>query len=897
MDEKNDNLPSELEPKLSISEAVLDVDKGVLNVRGWRLCQGDQVKVVLMSDRLGEIGEAEQGIVREDVSKKFPQYSDSAPGWSFRAVVGEWGPEENITAVLKDSNGELSLSKSPKLMYTEQGPGRFSISECYYDTESKFLHLAGEVYPKQPPYRLRVVLGNGRTEVVQSLFLPSGNKLLKTGGLINQFGGFKTKVLFLGQGSLTSISLVADLIDGAQSVWDIDPRQVLFDRPDAAISLIRLDMLRDRLLVEGWYRSYDPVTTVELTLGNQKCFAYPVIEKDPELTKELGFRGPSVFRVRYDAVLSEALDIKDLKIADASATLSLFNRNSLLGGFQSEPDMVEIVSTRATKIIFDKRRSLLLIWGQCAPGMHPKEVVLSVNGRVVGEPLMPVCPDADPSAEIFTWFVAKEINFDLKKEHRIGLEAFGHKNTGGEKIRGVPEPIIVSASQVVDSHEDHEVGALISAHNLAPRRFPEPTVTFVFQGSVLSKGGGVTRLLTMLRAFKEAGYYTSVIDRTAPWEYMAAIDEYTKFRTICDEHMVVPQVYKRHILEDALVWATSGRADSPESKKLTENLRRTQKEGRLTKGDGKGLYSRVDSQFNLICAAIAHRHRPDLLISLFAWSCEVHNFLPSNTYGMIDTIDVQSSRYMAFQAAQEKYGSTAIPSLAKYTVDAKTERSFLNTAQTCIAISLDEKELLDEMIGAHRTVLASVAGQESAFVGSPSKSKSVLFVGNNYEPNNHGIREFVDNVWPAILAKVPQATLNVVGSCGQSIEGLGGGSITVHGVVHDLEPFYSDAAVVTNPVYFGTGVPVKVVEALSKGKACVATAVGARGMEAASGAKGALAISETSDGLSSTIVELLSNPKKRSKMEHNAYEYARVHLAPGAVHSNLFNYLESKMFY
>ena len=71
-----------------------------------------------------------------------------------------------------------------------------------------------------------------------------------------------------------------------------------------------------------------------------------------------------------------------------------------------------------------------------------------------------------------------------------------------------------------------------------------------------------------------------------------------------------------------------------------------------------------------------------------------------------------------------------------------------------------------------------------------------------------------------------------------------------------------------NPVLFGTGLPVKTIEALSRGKPVVATPAGIRGLEA--DFHGALLLADTPDAFVEQVLELLENGAKRSAMSHRA---------------------------
>ncbi|WP_412074396.1 glycosyltransferase [Tritonibacter mobilis] len=883
-----------LRPRINISKAIYDAATRWLTVNGWRLCPGGTSEITLSSAKLGPLGSARQGLPRADVHKNHPQYDDANAGWTFEATLECMDRDDLICAVLTAANGEEFQFEAPLAICNAVGDlNRVHLSQCNYDTESKFLEICGELYPELPARRLRIDLGDSRSELINRPFLPSGNMTKQTGGIVNRFGGFETRVNFLGQGDLQSINLVAEHIDGSETTWVLDSEQIGFDQPQGEITSVHFNQLQDELIVEGWFRSYEPVTTISFEVQGEPCYAIPQITEDAELTRKLGFRGPQVQRFRYQARMSHALS--SFPVVQQAVTLSLYNRATILAQFEAQEARIVTTSVAVTRIAFDKRSSLLMVWGDCAPGTRPAEILFKVNGRQIGGPLTVTVPDVDPTAEIRSWFAAEEVNFELTPQHKVELVAI--KPDGAQVVlQSLPPVMIIRANNTLEGFSKADAVKSLLAHNTTPRPLQEPLACFVFQGSILGKGGGSVRIRNMMRSFKRAGYSIALIDRSAPWDFKDALLSYKDLAAYCDAHLTIPQLYKDDMLKAVQEQFSNLRSPSPRQKALLTFLNRALKEGRVTKGNGEGLYARVDSKFNGNAAALLHHLKPDVAITQFAWSSEIHTILPDGCFGLLDTHDVQSARYQDFAAARKRFGEEAVPDLERYAVDQSTEQRFLNMAQACIAISPDEKETLDSMLGTRNTVLATLSTSAQTFIGSPRDSKSLLFVGNYYEPNNFGIRTFLDEVWPTVRNAIPDAYIDIIGRCGADLESYASSQVRIHGIVDDISGFYDEAALVLNPVQFGTGIAVKLVEALSQGKASVSTARGARALEAAIEA-GALEVAETSQEFADKVMTLLKNPEKRASIEQAAYAFSQTRLQPEVVHSNLFNFLESRLYY
>ncbi|WP_236737439.1 glycosyltransferase family 4 protein [Mycolicibacterium llatzerense] len=109
-----------------------------------------------------------------------------------------------------------------------------------------------------------------------------------------------------------------------------------------------------------------------------------------------------------------------------------------------------------------------------------------------------------------------------------------------------------------------------------------------------------------------------------------------------------------------------------------------------------------------------------------------------------------------------------------------------------------------------------------------------VFVGLLSLPHNEdGVRAFLADVWPMVLTRMPAARLRIIGrECSPELaESVGrcGGSVTLEGYVEDLTEVLRSASGLINYLRFGSGIKLKVIEALGRGLPVVSTSVGADG--------------------------------------------------------------------
>ena len=105
--------------------------------------------------------------------------------------------------------------------------------------------------------------------------------------------------------------------------------------------------------------------------------------------------------------------------------------------------------------------------------------------------------------------------------------------------------------------------------------------------------------------------------------------------------------------------------------------------------------------------------------------------------------------------------------------------------------------------------------------------------GMSYHANSDGVDWFVDNVWPLVKARHPDAVYNIVG--GGVPEKLAekwanADGVRVWGFVDDLAAQYEAACAVIAPIFAGAGTCIKVLEAALYGRKVFATPFGARGL-------------------------------------------------------------------
>lgn len=146
-----------------------------------------------------------------------------------------------------------------------------------------------------------------------------------------------------------------------------------------------------------------------------------------------------------------------------------------------------------------------------------------------------------------------------------------------------------------------------------------------------------------------------------------------------------------------------------------------------------------------------------------------------------------------------------------------------------------------------------------------------------YPPNADGVRWFMRQVFPLVKDQIPTATLAVVGPRPpKDIVEFGirnAESVQVTGYVPDLQEYFERAALMVVPVRAGSGMRVRILEALARGIPVVTTTTGVEGIAAINGEH--LLVADEPTAFADAVVRLLKNRKLGETLVQNGRQLAQ----------------------
>lgn len=195
-------------------------------------------------------------------------------------------------------------------------------------------------------------------------------------------------------------------------------------------------------------------------------------------------------------------------------------------------------------------------------------------------------------------------------------------------------------------------------------------------------------------------------------------------------------------------------------------------------------------------------------------------------------MDVQDAYTLSgFRHAQRVRGIGGVRAWLDWVCWARYEARHYAGFSAVLTLSEQDANVLSAMNPTSETLSMGLPLTEGVPPASAPVPMRVGFAGAfGHRPNREGLQWFLDQVWPRVLARVPNASFVVAGRNPppEFVARVGVG-VSFSGFVPDIFTFYASNSVTVVPLVSGGGVKIKTVEAMLAGSAVVATRIGAEG--------------------------------------------------------------------
>ncbi|NCD40633.1 MAG: glycosyltransferase [Bacteroidia bacterium] len=277
-------------------------------------------------------------------------------------------------------------------------------------------------------------------------------------------------------------------------------------------------------------------------------------------------------------------------------------------------------------------------------------------------------------------------------------------------------------------------------------------------------------------------------------------------------------------------------------------------------------YIEIDDDFNPnlhnILPQIVKEHHFDIVLVEYIFLTKALEYFDDTTLKIVDTHDIMANRHKLFQ----KQGKE--PSW--YSVKPSEEKKGVNRADVVIAIQQHEKKYFQK-ISSRKVV--SVGHLVTTIDVEPKElpRKKILFIGSDNPINLHGLEYFLTECWPEILRSLPDMEFIIAGNICNKI-GVHNGVKKI-GAVDDIASAYEMSDIVINPLILGTGLKIKMIEALGRSKIVLSSNIGAEGLE--KGINNAFLLANSPADYVSVLNKLFGVSSLGKKLSKGAYEFAK----------------------
>ncbi|AQS84961.1 MAG: glycosyltransferase family 4 protein [Acetobacter aceti] len=312
-----------------------------------------------------------------------------------------------------------------------------------------------------------------------------------------------------------------------------------------------------------------------------------------------------------------------------------------------------------------------------------------------------------------------------------------------------------------------------------------------------TNGGNRARILTLVNALKALGHTVSFV--LIPSKQMGDFDESSHITFFGRDEFVIAKLTKFDIFLKNVNIVSHILAHWVRQKLRRPHHRHDNVDYIFPRFLARRVFLSVKER-SFDCVIVEYVHYSHIL-----------DFYPPETRKIIDTHD---SFMLEFTDRAEAEGFTR--------------------ADVVMAIQNKEKLLFERIIQENfptsktRTALIGHFIEPSAACDL-THTDGATFLGSNFPANRLSLDWFLNEVFPKILLKRPDFVLMIAGTVGVNVTPHP--SIRILGTVPTVRDAFTSAPILINPIVSGTGLKIKLMDAISLGVPVVSTMKGVEGIE------------------------------------------------------------------
>ena len=246
------------------------------------------------------------------------------------------------------------------------------------------------------------------------------------------------------------------------------------------------------------------------------------------------------------------------------------------------------------------------------------------------------------------------------------------------------------------------------------------------------------------------------------------------------------------------------------------------------------------------------------VIGTYAWTAPIFEPVAQRA---LRISDVQDILHLHGERSLKATGTTT-----NFFMNADTEAFLWRKWDVVMAITAEEARVMRPALRPTQTLM-TVPHAVRVSVQDDPNGERVLYMGSDNYSNQQAVTWLLRDIWPAVHASQPTATLRLAGLICKAIQGTplsATPGLELAGFVDDPARELADATVVVAPYLYGSGLKIKVVETAGLSRALVTTSGGIEGTGLVPDEH--LLVADTPDAFAQGVLRLLEDSDLRQRL-------------------------------
>ena len=199
----------------------------------------------------------------------------------------------------------------------------------------------------------------------------------------------------------------------------------------------------------------------------------------------------------------------------------------------------------------------------------------------------------------------------------------------------------------------------------------------------------------------------------------------------------------------------------------------------------------------------------------------------------------------------------------------KEEREILNRAAVIWAISEEDRQWITGHTNQKNALLLPVSVTLNPEIEVDYQNRGYFHLGSmDWNPNQEAVNYLVKKIWSN--PKVSGVKLKIAGSKSEHFGFYATNSIEVVGWVKDSNSFMAKSGTLVTPILSGSGIRIKLLEAMALGIPCITTKLGASGIDIP---KSGIQIAHTEESFVEIILKFHEDGQLRQEVGSRSRDY------------------------